>query len=162
ETALAGTGYCTGFASCTAAVVFNEQGNLTTQSVWSLWSNLDNGGFNFPRTLLNTPINCVTRKGNGCGGQMGFGVGVNASGGRGVLLGCRTHQATESTGQDLGSAHSADFHTNDICLLADPASGSSTSLLPAGHGQFVVVYTADRLSGMHRAGIVDLGRNAGG
>jgi hypothetical protein len=83
ETALAGTGYCAGFASCTAAVVFNEQGNLTSQSVWSLWSDLDNGGFNFPRSMLNTPINCVTGTEIGCGGQMSSGVGVNASVGHG-------------------------------------------------------------------------------
>ena len=47
EAALAGTGYCTGYASCTAAVVANEFGNLTAQAVWSLWSDLDNGAFNF-------------------------------------------------------------------------------------------------------------------
>jgi hypothetical protein len=75
--------YCAGFASCTAAVVYNEQSNLTTQSVWSLWSDLDNGNFNFPRTMLNTPINCVTGTEIGCGGQMSSGVGVNASVGHG-------------------------------------------------------------------------------
>jgi hypothetical protein len=80
ETALAGTGFCTGFASCTAAVVFNEQGNLTTQSVWSLWSDLDNGGFNFPRTMQNTPI---PGQAFGGSGQMTSGVGVNASVGHG-------------------------------------------------------------------------------
>jgi Carboxypeptidase regulatory-like domain len=83
ESALANTGYCAGFASCTAAVVFNEQGNLTTQSVWSLWSDLDNGGFNFPRSMLNTPLNCTTGTEIGCGGQMSSGVGVNASVGHG-------------------------------------------------------------------------------
>jgi len=83
ETALAGTGFCNGFASCTSAVVFNEQGNLTTQSVWSLWSDLDNGGFNFPRTMLNTPLNCPTGTEIGCGGQMSSGIGVNASIGHG-------------------------------------------------------------------------------
>jgi Carboxypeptidase regulatory-like domain len=83
ETALAGTGYCTGFSSCTAAVVFNEQSNLTSQAVWSLWSDLDNGGFNFPRSMLNTPLNCPTGTEIGCGGQMSSGVGVNASVGHG-------------------------------------------------------------------------------
>jgi hypothetical protein len=91
ESALAGTGYCGGFASCTAAVVFNEQHNLATQSVWSLWSDLDNGGFNFPRTMLNTPIvggplDCGTDAAPttcGSGGQMSSGVGVNASVGHG-------------------------------------------------------------------------------
>ena len=79
EAALAGTGYCNGFASCTAAVTSKEFGNLTSQSVWSLWSDLDNGGFNFPRTMLNTPLNCVGGAGIGCSGQLTSGVGVNAS-----------------------------------------------------------------------------------
>ena len=60
ETALAGTGYCNGFANCTQAVAVNEGGNIATQSVWSLWSDLDNGGFNFPRSMMNTPLNCPT------------------------------------------------------------------------------------------------------
>jgi hypothetical protein len=83
EAALSGTGYCTGFSSCTAAVVANEGGaggNLATQSVWSLWSDLDNGGFNFPRTMLNTP---VPGSPFGSGGQLSSGVGVNASIGHG-------------------------------------------------------------------------------
>ena len=29
-------------------------GNLATQSVWNLYSDLDNGGFNFPRSMMNT------------------------------------------------------------------------------------------------------------
>jgi hypothetical protein len=89
EAALAGSGYCKGFSSCTQAVVFNEgikygpgcpgpncapvnpsaTGNLTTASVWSLWSDLDpsmvkaTGGL----TMLNTI------------GQMSSGVSLNAS-----------------------------------------------------------------------------------
>ena len=51
ETALGGTksAYCAGFTSCTAAVAANEgaagTGNLATQAVWSLWSDLDTGPF---------------------------------------------------------------------------------------------------------------------
>jgi hypothetical protein len=86
ETALAGTGYCNGFSSCTAAVVANEgasgTGNLTNASVWSLWSDLDGGvgcptagctgksapsAFVFPQTMLNTV------------GQMSSGVALNGS-----------------------------------------------------------------------------------
>jgi hypothetical protein len=97
ETALAGTGYCSGsyagvaFSSCTSMMAFNELGNLTSQSVWSLWSDLDNGGFNFPRSMLNTPIPgtapCpgapATDPPCGIQGQMSSGVGVNASVGHG-------------------------------------------------------------------------------
>src|SRR6266403_2197691 len=102
ETALAGTGYCTA-GNCTAAVVANEFANFQAQKVWSLWSNLDKGGigggpagstvpgFNFSRSMLNSPIiggplNCGTPLGTAaCGdnGQLARGVGVNASVGHG-------------------------------------------------------------------------------
>ncbi len=72
--------YCAGFSSCTAAVVANEFGNFQSQSVWNLWSALDNGGFNFPRTMLNTPIPGQALGGSG---QLTSGVGVNASVGHG-------------------------------------------------------------------------------
>jgi hypothetical protein len=93
ETALAGTGYCTGFANCTQAVAMKEglsgsggTGNLASQSVWSLWSDLDQGdatcsatqacGFNFARTMLNSPI---AGSPFGANGQLTSGVAVNAS-----------------------------------------------------------------------------------
>jgi hypothetical protein len=68
DAALAPTGYCSGsfagvaFANCTAAVAFNEAGNFLSQAVWSLWSDLDNGGgtapgFNFPFSMMNTGPN---------------------------------------------------------------------------------------------------------
>jgi hypothetical protein len=82
ETALAGTGYCNGYANCTDAVVDKEGGaggNLSQQNVWNMWSDLDNGGFNFGRTMMNTPINCATGTEIGCNGQLTSGVGVNAS-----------------------------------------------------------------------------------
>jgi Carboxypeptidase regulatory-like domain len=85
ETALKGTGYCNGFSSCTAAVVYNEggglgTGNLLSQSVWSLWSDLDNGDFNFPRTMMNTPI---AGSAFGSGGQDSSGIALNTSIGHG-------------------------------------------------------------------------------
>jgi hypothetical protein len=92
ESALAGTGYCTGFASCTAAVVFNENSNFTTQNVWTLWSDLDGGGigggpggttvpgFNFARSMLNSPINTSPF---GANGQLSSGVDVIDSNGFG-------------------------------------------------------------------------------
>ena len=69
ESALSGTGYCTGYANCTAAVVANQFANFQNQKVWSLWSALDKGGigggpggttlpgFNFARSMMNSPIN---------------------------------------------------------------------------------------------------------
>ena len=57
EAALAGTGYCTP-GTCTATVVANEFANFQSQSVWTLWSDLDKGGsapgFNFPFSMMNT------------------------------------------------------------------------------------------------------------
>jgi len=87
ETSLAGTGYCTGFANCTQAVASKEgnagTGNIGNANVWSLWSDLDNGGFNFPRSMMNTPLNCPTGTEIGCSGQLTSGVGMNTSFGYG-------------------------------------------------------------------------------
>lgn len=82
--------YCAGFANCTTAVANNELGNFTTQSVWSLYSDLDNGAFNFARSMLNTPIpGAAPCPGSpdptpcGANGQLSSGVGMNASVGYG-------------------------------------------------------------------------------
>ena len=103
ETALAGTGYCNGFANCTQAVVNKQGSRFANQQVWSLWSALDQGGigggpngttvpgFNFSRSMLNSPISggplaCGVPVGTAtCGGQgqLTSGVGVNASVGHG-------------------------------------------------------------------------------
>ena len=64
ETALAGTGFCTA-GNCTAALINNPTlfGYLQSQSVWSLWTALDNGGgptskgFNFPISTMSTGPN---------------------------------------------------------------------------------------------------------
>lgn len=95
ETALAGTGFCNGFPNCTAAIVNGEFANFQSQSVWSMWSDLDKGGgagsmgWNFPRSMMNTPVmgTSILPPCNGlpCGvnGQLSGGVGVNASVGHG-------------------------------------------------------------------------------
>jgi hypothetical protein len=75
EKALAGTGYCTP-GNCTAAVVKNEGGNLANAQVWSLWSDLDSGAFNFPHSMMNTTAGPF-------GPQLTSGIGVNASTGFG-------------------------------------------------------------------------------
>ncbi len=63
-------------STCTAAVVNNEVGNLTSASVWSLWSHLDAGGFNFPATMMNNLAGPI-------GVQNTSGIAVNASVGYG-------------------------------------------------------------------------------
>lgn len=82
--------YCAGFSSCTAAVVASEGANFASSQVWQLWSDLDNGAFNFPRSMMNTPISngplCPgTTPPLPCGiqGQLTSGVGMNASIGHG-------------------------------------------------------------------------------
>jgi len=87
EAALSGTGYCTGFANCTQAVINQEFSNLSSQNVWSMWGDLDqnfpvtgNPGFNFGSTMQSSP---------GAGGstvcptcpsaQLSSGLGMNAS-----------------------------------------------------------------------------------
>jgi len=95
--------YCMGYASCTAAVAAQEGGynltmpnagdillsNITSNNLWAIWSHLDSGAFNFPRSMMNTPIpnppNCVPDT-PGCfggSGQLTSGVGMNASVGYG-------------------------------------------------------------------------------
>jgi len=76
-------GYCVGSSSCTAAVLKNEGDNFALEQVWTLWSDLDAGGFNFARSMMNTPFNCPTGAEFGCGGQLSSGVGINASIGHG-------------------------------------------------------------------------------
>lgn len=84
ETAVATT-YCNGtfsngsgssYANCTAAVLDNELSNLVNQAVWSLWSDLDNGNFNFAPTMMNTKTSNATYGGNG---QASSGIALNAS-----------------------------------------------------------------------------------
>ncbi|MFZ0688929.1 MAG: hypothetical protein WAM68_03800, partial [Acidobacteriaceae bacterium] len=81
-------GYCNGYSSCTAAVLDQEgpngTGNLVYQSVWSLWSDLDNGAFNFARTMMNTPI---PGSPFGANGQQSSGIAENASVGYGNYSG---------------------------------------------------------------------------
>jgi len=79
ETALAGTGYCTP-PNCTAAMVANEGGalgNLTLQSVSSLWSDLDGGGtvpgFNFGNSLESTGLTPQLSSGVAMSTSEGFG-----------------------------------------------------------------------------------------
>ena len=93
EAALGGptSAYCTGHSSCTAAVAAHEgvsgTGNIPGNAVWSLWSDLDNGNFIFPRSMLNTPIagatpcpgSASTDPACGAGGQLGTGVGMSTS-----------------------------------------------------------------------------------
>jgi Carboxypeptidase regulatory-like domain len=71
-----GKSYCAGFTSCTAAVVANEGANFANAQVFSLWSDLDNGGFNFARSMTNTPIPGSPYGGNG---QYSSGVAVDSS-----------------------------------------------------------------------------------
>jgi hypothetical protein len=72
EQALGGTGYCTGYSSCTAAVVAKQASNFRAQNVFTLWQALDNNtngsggsGFNFPRSLMGTPTSSATYGGAG-------------------------------------------------------------------------------------------------
>jgi Carboxypeptidase regulatory-like domain len=79
ETALAGS-YCAGYANCTTAVVQKEATNLGSQKVFALWSDLDNGPFNFARTMMGTPI---PGSALGSSGQIGSGVSLATANGFG-------------------------------------------------------------------------------
>jgi hypothetical protein len=88
EASLAGTGYCNHdsngnvyqYANCTTAVTQKEIVNLTQQAVWNLWSDLDNGGFNFPRSMTNTPIPSSVSS-YGSNGAISQGVSLNTAAG---------------------------------------------------------------------------------
>jgi hypothetical protein len=74
--------YCAGFTSCTAAVASKEAANIQNANVWTIWSDLDQGAFNFPRSMMNTPIlDPVTGLPTtfGANGQLSSGVGMNTS-----------------------------------------------------------------------------------
>jgi Carboxypeptidase regulatory-like domain len=98
EAAMAGTGYCAP-GTCTATVVSNEAYTLGNDLMWNMWSDLDagagcpggpgtctvvngssGGAFNFPRSMMNTPILGAPLGG---GGQTGSGIADNASIGHG-------------------------------------------------------------------------------
>ena len=86
ETALGGAGsaYCTGFASCTAAVAAREgnagTGNLSQQLVWNLWSDLDGGTPGHPAPFQNANGGAFPGPTmENTAGQLSSGVGVNAS-----------------------------------------------------------------------------------
>jgi len=55
--------------------------NLVNAQVWGLWSDLDNGAFNFPRSLQSTPIptTCNATTTIGCSGSYTDGAFLNAS-----------------------------------------------------------------------------------
>ncbi len=80
----------TPFTSCTAAAAANEAPNLTAAQVWQLWTDLDNGPFSFPRSMMNTPVpNTQLCPGTtpelpcGLQGQLTSGVAMNAAVGYG-------------------------------------------------------------------------------
>lgn len=53
EKALAGSAYCGGFANCTAAVASQEYGNITSNSVTSMWQDMEHS-FVFGPALIST------------------------------------------------------------------------------------------------------------
>jgi len=82
--------YCSGYSSCTQAVLVKQFGNFVKQNVFSLWSNLDNskaskacGGttchpFIFAPTMLQSPgaggsLNGMVTSGVGMNGSFGWG-----------------------------------------------------------------------------------------
>lgn len=89
EAALGGAGspYCAGFRSCTAALVSKQATNLRNQRIFSLWQALDNNvggaggvGFVFPRSLMGTATSNTTY---GTAGQVVTGLSVGTSTGYG-------------------------------------------------------------------------------
>jgi hypothetical protein len=79
-------------ANCTQAFALNEAANIQSANVWTIWSDMDAGVpkscvtatnpptptscFNFPRSMMNTPIPGSALGGSG---QLSSGVGLNTS-----------------------------------------------------------------------------------
>ncbi len=85
EAAFAGTSYCTGYSSCTAAVIAKQTSKFGSQQVFSLWQALDNNqmgangsGFNFARSMMGTPTSNATY---GSAGQVVTGLSMGTSAG---------------------------------------------------------------------------------
>jgi hypothetical protein len=64
--------YCSGYSSCTAAVVAKQASNFGSQNVFTIWQALDNNtngtggsGFNFARSMMGTPTSNATYGGAG-------------------------------------------------------------------------------------------------
>lgn len=133
-------------ANCTQAVALNEglapfpHGNLTNAQVWGLWNDLDSGvgcptvgcktvngnvgAFNFPRSLMNTPIPGSPYGGSG---QYTSGVIDNTSMGRGNYNGLffsvkmadwkgLTVQSNFTWSKALGTASQAQSASEDTVL----------------------------------------------
>ncbi len=90
EAALGGTSsaYCTGYSSCTAAVVAKQSSNIGSQKVFGIYSALDNNnngssaspGFVFNRTMMGTPTSNTQY---GSAGQFGTGLSIGTATGYG-------------------------------------------------------------------------------
>ena len=85
EAALGGAGsaYCSGYSSCTAAVVFKQASAFRAQKIFSLWQALDNNvngasgaGFTFARSMMGTATSNTTY---GSAGQVVTGLSVGTA-----------------------------------------------------------------------------------
>jgi len=155
-------------ANCTQAVALNEASNIQQDNVWSLYSDLDNGAFNFPRSMMNTPIPGSAFGGSG---QLSSGVGMNASVGWGnynagfVSLKMAnwhglTMQSNLTYGKALGTG--SEVQATSQFTVPDPYNLHSAYGLQPWDRKFIynlwVVYEAPFYKGQH--GLV--GRLAGG
>lgn len=87
ENALKGSAYCGGFSNCTAAVAANESGNILTQSVMSMWTDLENS-WTFGPSLLSTTqcFWCYSDTSLGFGNYQALTASVQKRTGQGLTL----------------------------------------------------------------------------
>jgi hypothetical protein len=167
--------YCAPYGgNCAMAVAANEgnagTNNIRQDNVYSLWSDLDNGVFNFPRSMQNTPIPCVAPC-FGSGGQLTGGVTQDASIGYGnynaafvTLKMANLHGLTVQTNLTYGKAlgTGSEVQATSQFTLPDPYNLRSAYGLQPWDRKFMfnswAVYELPFYK--HQRGI--LGRVAGG
>ena len=147
ESALRNSSYCTGFSSCTAAVVSNENSNIMSQYVTNMWQDLE-GSWNFTNagggptsTSLLSSLQCTICYGEASSGYSNYNamvVTVQKRMSSGLTL-----NANFTYGRSLGTlALNQSYVENNLNDVLEPAHrlwssvlGSEICLQPAGNLQ---------------------------
>jgi Carboxypeptidase regulatory-like domain len=116
ESALGGSNsaYCKGFGSCSAAVAANESGNISTQAVTQVWSDLDSSFTFGPQLLADTQCYwCYMQTSLGYGNYNALTATVQKRSGNGLTL-----SSSFTYGKALGTIAYSQTYT--LANVTDP------------------------------------------